>query len=207
MIATLQPQSSTSTAPRRRGGFTLIELVITLFIITLIIGAATMTLNTAGPKKTLLRPAVKMKVFARKALGLSRNTQRPHSIFMEPDFFVLRETYMRQEDIDEALGPKRDSGGRRIDFKVDDEDEEAVPEIRVVERYILDEGTQIRVRRYNEKEWHTPKKEDWNFYTSGICDPIMIRFETEDGFIEMEFNPLTAKLQLDGESFEIYDQD
>lgn len=194
-------------APKgRRAGFTLIEIVVTLFIITLVIGAATLSLSTAGPKKVLLRPAVKMKVFARKALALARNTQRPHSIFMNQDFFVLRETHMRQEDVDDALDPKRQLGGR-VGFQVEDDDAPALPEIRVVDRYDLDGGTEILVRRFGEKEWRTPKNEDWNFYTSGICDPIMVQFVTEDGFIEMEFNPLTAKVQLEGERFEIYKQD
>jgi prepilin-type N-terminal cleavage/methylation domain-containing protein len=209
MIATSQPLSPQRVAaPGRRGGFTLIEIVVTLFIVTLVIGAATLTLSTSGPKKDLLRPAVKMKVFARKALALARNTQRPHSIFMNQDYFVLRETHMRQEDIDQALAPQQGAGGRRANFKVDDgEEEESGPAVRMVERYDLDEGTELEVRRFNEKDWSLAKNVDWNFYTSGICDPIMIRFNTEQGFIEMEFNPLTAKVQLEGERFEIYDQD
>lgn len=199
-----RPVSAPSGRLPRRGGFTLIELVVTLFIIMLIIGAATLTLSTAGPKKVLLRPTVKMKVMARKAMALARNTQRPHSIFMNEDFFVLRETHMREEDVKEALDGDSPAAG----FRVRDEDEE-VPqaEVRVVERYTLDEGTEIQVKRFFEKEWRTPKNEDWNFSVSGVCDPIMIRFQTEDGFYELEFNPLTAKVQLDGERYEIYQQD
>lgn len=207
MISTYQHRQSQAAVPGRGAGFTLIEIVVTLFIITLIIGAATMTLSSSGPKKELLRPAVKMKTFARKALALARNTQRPHSIFMGQDFFVLRETHMRQEDVDAALDPKGESAGR-VGFRVkEDGAEEAQPEVRVVERYDLAEGTEMMVRHFGEKEWHTPKNENWNFYTSGICDPIMVQFVTKDGFIEMEFNPLTAKVQIDGERFEIYKQD
>jgi prepilin-type N-terminal cleavage/methylation domain-containing protein len=204
MITSFQSMSPTRVAPRRRSdGFTLIELVVTLFIITLILGMATFTLSTAGPKKKLLKPAVKMKVFAQKALSLARNTRRQHSIFMNENFFILRETYMRQEDINEALDPT----GRRAGFATRDDEEEPQAEIRMVERYELEEGTEIKVRRWNQKDWHVPKNEDWNFYTSGICDPIMVQFSTKDGFIEMEFNPLTAKVQIDGERFEIYQQD
>ena len=207
MISTLHQPKPFALARSRRG-FTLIEIVVTLFIVTLIIGAATLTLSTAGPKKQLMRPAVKMKTFARKALALARNTQRPHSIFMSENFFVLRETHMREEDVNEALDPKKGEGSGRANFEVeDDAQEEDLPEVRVVERYDLAEGTQILVRRFGEKDFRIPKNEDWNFYTSGICDPIMIQFTTEDGFIEMEFNPLTAKVQLEGERFEIYKQD
>jgi len=205
MITTIQQKPHSPFAARRRAGFTLIEIVVTLFIITLIIGAATMSLNSSGPKKDLLRPAVKMKVFARKALALARNTQRPHSIVMNQTGFILRETHMRQEDIDSSLDPKREEGGRRSDFKVDEEDEETGGAAeRVVESYELDEGTELQVRRFNEKDWSPAKNTEWNFYTSGICDPIMIRIDTPQGFIEMEFNPLTAKVQLEGERFEIY---
>ena len=205
MITTLQQKPQSPIAARRRAGFTLSEIVGTLFIYTLIIGAATMSLNSSGPKKDLLRPAVKMKVFARKALALARNTQRPHSIVMNQTGFILRETHMRQEDIDSSLDPKREEGGRRSDFKVDEEDEETGGAAeRVVESYELDEGTELQVRRFNEKDWSPAKNTEWNFYTSGICDPIMIRIDTPQGFIEMEFNPLTAKVQLEGERFEIY---
>ncbi|MFT4550311.1 MAG: prepilin-type N-terminal cleavage/methylation domain-containing protein [Verrucomicrobiales bacterium] len=205
MTIFLQPKLSAS-ARQRRGGFTLIEMVITLVIITLIIGAAIVSLNAVGPKKELMQPAVKMKVFARKAIGLARNTQRPHSIFMNSDYFVLRETHMREDDVEAALGPKKDDG-RRINFKVRDEDEEQeTAQVRVVERFDLIEGMRILVKRYNDKEWRVPKNEDWNFYTSGISDPMMIRFETDKGFIEMDFNPLTGKLQMEGERFEIYNK-
>jgi len=183
---------------RQRNGFTLVELVVTLFIITLIIGIATLSMSAAGPKKKLLKPSVKMKVFAQKALSLARNSRRPHSIYMNKDYFVLRESHMRQEDVEDALDPR---------LRFSDDEEIPAAEIRVVERYDLDEGMEMQVKRLYDKDWRTPKNEDWNFYTSGICDPIMIRFSTEDGFIEMEFNPLTAKLQLDGEAFEIYKKD
>lgn len=208
MNSTLQQNLPTSGARlRARGGFTLVEIVVTLFIITLIMGAAVMSLNSVGPKKELMRPAVKMKVLARKAIGLSRNTQRPHSIFMNSEFFVLRETHMREEDVEAAFAPQ-EQDGRRIDFKVRDEDEEEPSaQVRVVERFDIDEGMTIMVKRYNDKEWRVPKNEDWNFYVSGICDPMMVRFETKDGFIEMDFNPLTAKLQMDGQRFELYKQD
>ena len=123
---------------------------------------------------------------------------------MSPDFFVLRETNMREEDLEEVLDPSE----KRALFKVrdDDEQEESEAMERMVERYDLREGTQIEIKRLNEKEWHVPKNESWDFYISGICDPIMIRFVTENGFIEMEFNPLTAKLQQDGEVMEVYKQ-
>ena len=182
-------------------GFTMIEIVVAIAIVAIVSGAAMLTLGTISPERELKRPAVKMKVYAREALSLARSTQRPHSIIITPTSFVLRETFLNEELLEERLGDESPKL-----FKVTDEDdEEEQPELeQVVERFELDENVQIQFKRIFDKEWQTPKNFSWNFYTSGICDPMMIRFDTEHGFIEMDFNPLTAKLQLEGEVMEIY---
>ena len=71
---------------------------------------------------------------------------------MSQSGFFLRETHMRQEDVDASLAPERGEGGVRSDFKVDDDEEEVVgAAVRVVERYELDEGTELQGRHFNQK--------------------------------------------------------
>ena len=61
--------------------------------------------------------------------------------------------------------------------------------------YQLDELMRLEVRRWGEKHFRKPEGDAWVFESSGICEPIGIKFIHQKGFIEMEFNPLTAKVQ------------
>ena len=61
--------------------------------------------------------------------------------------------------------------------------------------YQLDELMTLEVRRWGEKYFRKPEGDAWVFEPSGICEPIGIKLIHDKGFIEMEFNPLTAKIQ------------
>ena len=130
-------------------------------------------------ESALLRPSTKMRTLSRQAHQLARNTQVQHSIVMTADSFALR--------TQPSEGDKDDSA-------------------ETIETYTLEPGTKILIQPWSEKTWREPKNEPWNFYSSGICDPIRIRFETADGSIETEFNPLTGKVTQGGQHIEIEDK-
>lgn len=177
---------------RRARAFTLIEIMVSLVLITLIIGIGVLSLDSLNDEKKLRTPAGKMRDMAREAMRRAITKQRSFSIFINQNFFMLRETYVRQEDVDKFHKEQNAQFQQKSLF----EDEDVVkPTQRIVERYELTEGMTIQMRRWIDSEFSEPKGLEWVFSPSGICEPVTIRFSNEKGYIEMDFNPLTAKVQ------------
>ncbi|MCH2059582.1 MAG: prepilin-type N-terminal cleavage/methylation domain-containing protein [Verrucomicrobiales bacterium] len=171
---------------RSRAGFTLIEVVISFVLIVLIIGVGVLSLATESARKQITKPAGELKKYARRGLQMAINQRRAFSIQLTPGSFVLREGAM------DAAGEDRfDSlSGERFDEAVGDEEPSGM-----LGAYQLDELMTLEVRRWGEKFFRKPEGDAWVFEPSGICEPIGIKLIHEKGFIEMEFNPLTAKIQ------------
>jgi len=125
-------------------------------------------------RKRLIEPASELKAYARRGLGLAINNRRPFAIALMQDGFVLREANVREGD---GL-----SGS-------DDDDDGGV-----LRSYQLDEDMRLEVRRWREKHFRLPEGDVWVFEPSGICEPLAVRIYHPEGVIEMEFNPLTAKI-------------
>ena len=177
---------------RRARAFTLIEIMVSLVLITLIIGIGVLSLDSLNDEKKLRTPAGKMRDMAREAMRRAITKQRSFSIFINQNFFMLRETYVRQEDVDKFHKEQNTQFQQKSLF----ENEDVVkPTQRIVERYELTEGMTMQMRRWIDSEFSEPKGLEWVFSPSGICEPVTIRFSNEKGYIEMDFNPLTAKVQ------------
>ena len=56
----------------------------------------------------------------------------------------------------------------------------------------LPEGTKLSILRWGDKDWHPAEGQTWMFGGNGLCDPIKVRFESNNSMIEMGFNPLTG---------------
>ena len=56
----------------------------------------------------------------------------------------------------------------------------------------INEGTQIFILRWGEKEWRPAEGQVWMFGGNGLCDPIKVRIESGSARLEMGFNPLTG---------------
>ena len=167
-------------------GFTLIEVVVSFVLIVLIIGVGVLSLATESARKQITKPAGELKKYARRGLQMAINQRRAFAIQLTPDSFALREGSIdtagedgidrfSRESFDEAIGDEAPSG--------------------MLGAYQLDELMTLEVRRWGEKYFRKPEGDAWVFEPSGICEPIGIKLIHEKGFIEMEFNPLTAKIQ------------
>lgn len=171
---------------RSSAGFTLIEVVISFVLIVLIIGVGVLSLATESARKQITKPAGELKKYARRGLQMAINQRRAFAIQLTPDSFALREGSMdtvgedgidrfSSDSFDESIGDESPSG--------------------MLGAYQLDELMTLEVRRWGEKYFRKPEGDAWVFEPSGICEPIGIKLIHEKGFIEMEFNPLTAKIQ------------
>ncbi len=166
--------------------------MVSLVLITLIIGIGVLSIDSLNDEKKLRQPAGKMRDMAREAMRRAITQQRSFSIFINQNIFMLRETYVRQEDIDAYHKLQNESFTQKSLFE---EEDVVKPSQRIIERYEVSEGTTIQMRRWIEADFTEPKGQEWVFSPSGICEPVTIRFSNEKGYIEMDFNPLTAKVQ------------
>jgi hypothetical protein len=181
------------TGRRDTAGFTLIEIVITFLIIVLIIGIGALSLGAENTKKQIVGPAVELKKLARRGLQMAINNRHSFALALSPTGFALREG-SAQVTSDAETDP-------RFAALFEEERENAGG---VIESYELKEEMYLQVLRWGEEFYRRPEGDMWVFEPSGICEPIGIRLIHPEGSIEMQFNPLTAKVQdqsllIDGE--------
>jgi len=50
----------------------------------------------------------------------------------------------------------------------------------------------VFIKRWGGKGWEKAEGQIWRFGEQGICEPLMVRFENEDGFREVKFHALTG---------------
>ncbi len=167
--------------PSRSQGFTLIEIVVSIFIVTLVLGMATLSFRSMQDEGRLKTEGVAVKLAARKLMRQAVENNRSYSMTLAPYFFAVGPTYSQAAFEGSMLGM---------------DPEEAMKQIRG-ERHQLDEGIQLWVRRWNEPLFRQPRVpfERWVFEPGGICEPLSLRLTYGDATLSMTFNPLTAHVE------------
>ena len=177
----LEPSGTRSSedAPRRRApGFTLVEIVITLSIVAMLIAMALGSTITLSHTRALEEPMSKVQEFAKKARNLAILEQRPYMVEIMPHsvaLFSLVSTSGATAGVfgaAEAAAPKG-----RLDF------------------YDFDPDVVLSVRRWRASEFAPPGRQIWVFERSGLCEPLAVRAESVNGFIEVSFNALDAHVE------------
>lgn len=168
----------TSSQPDRRSaqGFTLIEIVVSLFIVLLIMGISTLSFDTVVTESRLEKAATALKLTARKAMRESVEKRRSYQIILMPTYLTVGRQLTEQEMV---TGIADRPAGSRTDFE---------------------DGIVLRVKRWTDSGWRPPVENGdvWRFEPSGITEPLSVRLDYDDSYIEMQFNPLTAHVEEDG---------
>jgi type II secretory pathway pseudopilin PulG len=198
MKHTIITASKTPTVRHRRA-FTLLEIMVAFFIGSLVIGLVVLSIDSVTDEKRLRTATRELNMMAADAMRKAISEQRSYSIFVNQNILMLRETHIRQEDIETFYKEQND----RIEEQKQatstgslfDDEEIAAPRQRVVSRFDLEPDMSIQWKRWVEREYTIPKGIEWVFEASGICEPVSVRISSDDGYIEMDYNPLTAKPQ------------
>jgi prepilin-type N-terminal cleavage/methylation domain-containing protein len=168
----------------RSQGFTLIEIVVSIFIVTLVLGVATLSFRSIQDEGKLKTESVALKLAARKLMREAVENNRSYAMTLAPTFFAVGPTYT-----DSML----DGASSGLDS------EQAMLQIRG-RRHQFENGITLWVRRWNEPMFRPPQVpfERWVFEPGGICEPLSLRLTYGDSTVSMSFNPLTA--HVDDES-------
>jgi len=148
-----------------QSGFTLLELTIVLFIMLLFLGAAAMSFSGISEEEKLRKPAAELQKMARQAVQRAGMYEETEAIVFEKNGFGIR-------------------------FR---EDPQVTKAPRVWFTHVeLGQGITLRVKRWGQRDWKSAAGQRWVMQPSGLCEPIMVRLETERSFLEMQFNPITG---------------
>ncbi|GAA5484352.1 prepilin-type N-terminal cleavage/methylation domain-containing protein [Haloferula sargassicola] len=171
------------TSDRRRGGFTLLEIIIVLALAMMVIGGALAGLYINRDEGRLNNATVEIEALAKRARTMASLQQRPYAL----EFLPKQVNLLPYADA--LIEPdERDA------FAEDDPEASS----GATESYQIDDDFLLLVRRWATGQWDPVERNDrqvWRFDPQGICEPLGVRFEMENGnWIAILFNPLTAAI-------------
>lgn len=65
----------------------------------------------------------------------------------------------------------------------------------VEQEYSLPGSVTFTVRGWQEKDWYAPQDRTWIFPPTGLCEPLEVRIQKGDAYIENSYDPLTASVK------------
>lgn len=163
-------RQSSITSHKTRG-FTLIEILAALFLVSLILAIAIPKAGNLFLQEQIRGTARKLELFAKTARTRALNEQQPYRLFFEKNSFMV-----------EPLTKEKKEG------------------FRTSYRLPGGVLSQMRSWN-EKGNWKKMDKLNWIFQPTGICEPLYFRFSKENAWLEMEFNPLTASSQNESFSF------
>lgn len=158
----------------RPTGFSLIEVIITLSLVVLLMSLGFGSMSTLMHTRALQEPMAKVREFAKRARTLAVLEQRPYMVQIHPHGVALFSAIAGP-----GLLPTPEGG----------------PPPNLVDSFEWDSDVVMRVQRWRMTEFAEPSVQAWIFDRSGLCEPLVVRVDSEFGFIEMSFNPLDAHVE------------
>lgn len=195
----------TRPSHHRQRGFTLLEMMVTLGLITLLISFVFVSFNPDSNSDKMKETSIQLEALAARGHTLAMLHQKPFWLRFERNRVVLEgaeltsvDTSGSDGDFGESLDGDSEAGAR-----------EAAPVVSY-DSFDFPEGMEVYVRRWGAppQAWfHQEKKEDpvifWNFEEGGLCEPVSVKLEIDESWTELEMDPLTARIA--DETSEIYD--
>jgi prepilin-type N-terminal cleavage/methylation domain-containing protein len=187
----MKVSESQSRKPRELRGFTLLELVIVMALIGLAMGGAiTLFINNSAERR-LRNISGDIELLAKRARAVAMVQQTPYAI-----------TFTAHEA---SLGPLVEAGLQPAERQMKQlREDEAVADGLMESRFLpvrdslsLEE-MELSIRRWGAVNWLPMLRQDplvWRFDPKGMCEPMGVKLEYPDGWIELEFHPLTAGIR------------
>jgi prepilin-type N-terminal cleavage/methylation domain-containing protein len=162
----------------RSQGFSLLEMVIALFIVSLLFGMAIMATRQFFGDEELRSASQKLALLAKTARQAALRENRPYEIMVEADRLTLHPVQNESE---------KGEAGSEFD-PLSEQKHQA-------EELVLPSSVKLKIKVWGSEDWVKPKRSAWRFTASGLCAPDSFRLERGESWIQMTFNPLTANRQ------------
>ena len=162
------------------------EIVVVLAIAAILMGGAVSMMVFSSDERLLRDASGEVEVLAKRARMTAILQQTPYALEFREG--VVRMMPLAQAGQDE----KKTAGGHRIGG------EPVVQTAGEGREYVLKDGMNVLIRRWNSEQWFTTLKDVvhvWRFDPNGLCEPISVKFTLENSWAEDSYHPLTATIR------------
>jgi prepilin-type N-terminal cleavage/methylation domain-containing protein len=186
-VAIIQQRSLRSSVR----GFTLLEMVIVLALIGMAMGGAIAMFIVTSSERQLKSAAADLELLSKKARSIAMVQQRPYAItFFDNSARLspLAEAGYTDEELEARLEMEQEA----ID------DGMPAPKFPPVRETMTLDQFALSVRRWGAVNFVPMLRNDpqvWRFDPNGICEPMSVRIDYDDGWMEMDFHPLSAGIR------------
>ncbi len=149
----------------RRAGFTLLEIIIAIFVISLIIGISIPTVSGIYLEEQLRSTTRALEEYSIRARTMATSEQKTYAVVFNPKGFDLVQA---SEDMERELEPLMSHKWPK----------EAVCELMV----------------WPERQWKKVARQVIYFYPEGLSMPVRFRIQIGAGMVEQVYHPLTARV-------------
>lgn len=185
--------------------FTLIEMILVIAVMLLAMTALVPLLSNRADERELKAAADTLEKFARTARAKAAYRGAQASIIFSESGFSLyvserdeagmEATFEREDD---GMLWEVEGGASSAKNKKQADDARSKPK----ESHELGKGVVVKLRPWLSTRWSQPADYLWEFQKSGLCEPLAVRFELGESWIELAFNPLTAQVQEESYAFQ-----
>jgi prepilin-type N-terminal cleavage/methylation domain-containing protein len=174
-------------------GFTLLEVIVVLVLIAVLAGGAIGVMITSSDDRALKNSSGEIEMLAKRARTIAALQQRPYAL----EFFENRVSLM---PLAEAVIDPEERAKAEAFLEAAGADNDTVHA-----SWSTDGEMRMLVRRWASDTWFpvdSKTRHVWRFDPEGFCEPVGVRLETGESWMEMEFHPLTASIRYS--SKEVY---
>lgn len=189
-------------------GFTLVEILIATTILIVVVGLSVPAIDGVIKRHEARKPIADLAEQARALRTRAIQMQRPYQLAFDADGWwaaPYHNPYEETEEFEQLL-QEIESGSRAREmeaaaerrFGSAGEQPRADPDQEFLVRVEWPEDFTVSVRFWGQSEWEQLDGANfhrWVFQPSGLCKPMMIRFERDDAFFEARFNALSAEIE------------
>jgi prepilin-type N-terminal cleavage/methylation domain-containing protein len=149
----------------RRAGFTLLEIIIAIFVVSLIIGISIPTVSGIYLEEQLRSTTRTLEEYSIRARTMATSEQKTYAVVFNPKGFDLVKA---QEDMEGDLEPV------------------------MSHEWVKDAVCELMV--WPERQWKKAARQVIYFYPEGLSMPVRFRIQIGAGMVEQVYNPLTARV-------------
>lgn len=169
------------------GGFTLLEITIVLVIAAMLAGGAIGVMLYSSAERQLRRAGVEIEILAKRARTTAMVHQTPYALVFVPGQVSMMPLAEAGVSVVQQLSQSS------TDLEGDAVAAGHVAPVRC--SYFLDGNMTLFLRRWGGGgllPMSTHASQVWRFDPNGLCEPVTVRLQLGNNWLEESFHPLTA---------------